>query len=126
MLCLRDPADEDNDLGRKGTSILHVQATLRHLVQQILADLKANTRPTLLSSLLADLYLRERRRREKLTKYGHWIQQRVQDSFAEAEKKEEYDVPATEQEVTHDFLDSDRIHSSADSPTLEGQEHKPV
>lgn len=32
MLCLRDPADPENDLGRKGASIKHVQVTCMHLM----------------------------------------------------------------------------------------------
>lgn len=39
MLCLQDPADPENDLGRKGYGFKHIQATLKHLHTNIVKAL---------------------------------------------------------------------------------------
>ncbi|CAO2654164.1 Nn.00g108970.m01.CDS01 [Neocucurbitaria sp. VM-36] len=76
MLSLRDPADETNDLGRKGIAIKHVQATFRSLVRQLQHDSKINTRPSLLAPLVGSSYMLDKPRRLKLMRYGErlWTQ----------------------------------------------------
>ncbi|OAG11389.1 uncharacterized protein CC84DRAFT_1064587, partial [Paraphaeosphaeria sporulosa] len=82
VLSLRDPADETNDLGRKATSILHAQATLRYLIANIIENLNANNRPSLLAEIVGEVYARDRVRRERLTEHGLWVQKQVLKSFA--------------------------------------------
>jgi non-canonical poly(A) RNA polymerase PAPD5/7 len=72
MLSLRDPADETNDLGRKGIAIKHVQVTLRYLRDQLIRDTKANTRPSILSPLVGTSYMLQLERRKKLQDYGRF------------------------------------------------------
>ena len=74
MLCLRDPADETNDLGRTGTCILHVQATLRELLVDVISGLNANKRASLLAPLLGEIYAHQGGRRAKLHHYGLAVQ----------------------------------------------------
>ncbi|CBY01911.1 hypothetical protein IAQ61_006505 [Plenodomus lingam] len=70
MLCLRDPADPTNDLGRKGAAIKHVQATFRSLLQRLVHDIQMKTRPTLLGPLVGPVYMLNLRRREQLEALG--------------------------------------------------------
>jgi non-canonical poly(A) RNA polymerase PAPD5/7 len=80
MLSLRDPADETNDLGRKGIAIKHVQVTLRYLRDQLIRDTKANTRPSILSPLVGTSYMLQLERRKKLQNYGRfWWQTEHKD-----------------------------------------------
>jgi non-canonical poly(A) RNA polymerase PAPD5/7 len=73
MLSLRDPADETNDLGRKGIAIKHVQATMRDLCEKLEASLKTNTRHSLLLPIVGHIYSLNLRRRQKLDTYGKQI-----------------------------------------------------
>ncbi|EUC37969.1 hypothetical protein COCCADRAFT_84098 [Bipolaris zeicola 26-R-13] len=98
MLCLRDPADDTNDLGRKGIAIKHVQATFAHLHSQLVDDIKKNTRPSLLGPLVGPSYMLNYKPREKLQEYGRRLQLEEQKSLAamakairDADKKPESD-----------------------------------
>lgn len=76
MLCLRDPADETNDLGRKGIFIKHVQATLRDLLSNLQRDMKSNTCKSLLEPFIGPTEMLDRERRKRLENYGkHLITQ---------------------------------------------------
>ena len=83
MLCLRDPADETNDLGRKGKAIKHVQATFRHLHRLLLHDIEVNTRPSLLDPAVGSSYTLHLARRKKLQQYGERLQRQTQQTLAE-------------------------------------------
>jgi non-canonical poly(A) RNA polymerase PAPD5/7 len=78
MLSLRDPADETNDLGRKGIAIKHVQATLRELHYQLLFDAKVNTRPSILGPLVGSSYMLQLERRRRLQQYGRSLMDKEQ------------------------------------------------
>ncbi|EUC49565.1 hypothetical protein COCMIDRAFT_84282 [Bipolaris oryzae ATCC 44560] len=102
MLCLRDPADETNDLGRKGIAIKHVQATFAHLHSQLVNDIKKKTRPSLLGPLVGPSYMLNYKPREKLQEYGRRLQLEEQKSLAakakairDADKKVESDYKNT-------------------------------
>lgn len=82
MLSLRDPADETNDLGRKGIAIKHVQATFRHLRRRLDFDVKVNTRPSILSPLVGSCYMLNQSRREKLESYGKHLVYQMENSLA--------------------------------------------
>lgn len=74
MLCLRDPADATNDLGRKGTCIKHVQATLKvachGLRRSLYLDQKANT---VLTPLLGPIVEMAGPVRKRLQNQGYLI-----------------------------------------------------
>ncbi|KAJ8115628.1 hypothetical protein OPT61_g2764 [Boeremia exigua] len=55
MLTLRDPADHDNDLGRKTVAWKHIQVTFQSILRTLRAGVKENTRL----------------HREKLARYGY-------------------------------------------------------
>ncbi|CAI9637557.1 hypothetical protein GT037_008558 [Alternaria burnsii] len=76
MLSLRDPADETNDLGRKGVAIKHVQVTLRDLHYRLVNDTNMNTRPSLLAPLVGNSYLLQLERRRKLQEYGRDLEKK--------------------------------------------------
>ncbi|KAF9732961.1 hypothetical protein PMIN06_009864 [Paraphaeosphaeria minitans] len=109
LLSLRDPADETNDLGRKATSILHAQATLRYLIASMIENLNANKRPSLLAEIVGEAYSRDRVRREKLTEHGLWVQQQVQKSSegAEEEQATAQSTPHETEGDIHGFLEAD-------------------
>ncbi|EOA84736.1 uncharacterized protein SETTUDRAFT_163578 [Exserohilum turcica Et28A] len=86
MLCLRDPADETNDLGRKGIAIKHVQTTFNALYTQLVMDLKTNTRASLLASLVGPVYMLNIERRKKLQDYGWRLQNSKHASLAATAK----------------------------------------
>jgi non-canonical poly(A) RNA polymerase PAPD5/7 len=73
MLCLRDPADPTNDLGRKAVAIKHVQQTLKVLYYTLDRDVRMNTRTSLLSTLIGPSYMLYQARRHKLAEYGKWL-----------------------------------------------------
>ncbi|KAH7409981.1 hypothetical protein DE146DRAFT_674804 [Phaeosphaeria sp. MPI-PUGE-AT-0046c] len=70
LLSLRDPADETNDLGRRGVAIRHVQTTLKKLGYELQRDCKINTRSSLLEPLVGTSYMLNKLRRYKLQAYG--------------------------------------------------------
>jgi non-canonical poly(A) RNA polymerase PAPD5/7 len=82
MLALRDPADETNDLGRKGIAIKHVQVTFRDLSAQLEFDTRVNTRPSLIGYLVGSSYKNDHARRQKLHKYGERLLEQMQRSMA--------------------------------------------
>jgi non-canonical poly(A) RNA polymerase PAPD5/7 len=82
MLALRDPADETNDLGRKGIAIKHVQVTLKDLSHQLEVDRRTNTRPSLLGPLVGTSYMNDYARRRKLQTHGHHLLDQMHKSMA--------------------------------------------
>lgn len=82
MLSLRDPADQTNDLGRKGVAIKHVQTTFGHLYNQLVNDMKVNTRPSLLGPLVGPSYMLNLPHRQKLQRYGEGLQKQIQQTLA--------------------------------------------
>ena len=82
MLSLRDPADETNDLGRKGIAIKHVQATFRSLLRQLQQDVKINTRPSILAPLVGSSYMLNEPRRHKLVHYGERLWTQMQKTLS--------------------------------------------
>jgi non-canonical poly(A) RNA polymerase PAPD5/7 len=87
MLCLRDPADETNDLGRKALSIKHVQATFRKLSYDLDRDIKINTRASLLDKLVGPAYLLNKERRAKLRQHGNNLSEQMKTSLAAKAKR---------------------------------------
>jgi non-canonical poly(A) RNA polymerase PAPD5/7 len=83
MLCLCDPADVTNDLGRKGISIKHVQATLRHLDRKLSMDLRADTRHSFLRPLVGDIFALNRARRKRLVEEGRTVLDTMHSSLAQ-------------------------------------------
>ncbi|KAF2268427.1 hypothetical protein CC78DRAFT_540718 [Lojkania enalia] len=71
MLCLRDPADPTNDLGRKGLCIKHVQATCRLLARQLSRNCQRNSRYSLLTPIVGSVYSLTLEHRKRL-QYQAW------------------------------------------------------
>jgi non-canonical poly(A) RNA polymerase PAPD5/7 len=69
-MCLQDPADATNDLGKKGFAIKHIQATLEQLEKTLRHDIADNTRPSLLAPLVGSAYMLNKERRAILEEYG--------------------------------------------------------
>lgn len=69
MLCLQDPADETNDLGRKAATIKHAQATFLDIHAMLLKDIEENTCASILSPLVGSSYLMDKPTRDKLDLY---------------------------------------------------------
>ncbi|KAL1794160.1 hypothetical protein ACET3X_007581 [Alternaria dauci] len=86
MLSLRDPADETNNLGRKGIAIKHVQITLRALHHQLALDTKNNTRHSLLTPLVGSSYMLQLSRRRRLQEYGQLLERLEQKTLARKAK----------------------------------------
>jgi non-canonical poly(A) RNA polymerase PAPD5/7 len=86
---------------------LHAQTTLRYLTADMIKQLNANDRPSLLAPLVGDVYARERKRREKLSEHGLWIQQQAAKAFTAAAQKAR--APSAEQQEAdiHGFLEAD-------------------
>jgi non-canonical poly(A) RNA polymerase PAPD5/7 len=82
MLVLRDPADENHDLGCKAIAIKHVQTTFKALAHQLDRDVAINTRHSLLGPLVGASYMLNKERRQKLQDYGRRISQQVQKTLA--------------------------------------------
>ncbi|KAJ4347296.1 uncharacterized protein N0V89_011236 [Didymosphaeria variabile] len=141
ILTLRDPADETNDLGYKGSVILHLQYTLRHLTARMITNLNANNRPSLLAPLVGEVYGRDRHRREHLAAHGSRIQQQVEKSLAAAAAArnthtEKHDATSTQQTAqedptaqletdVHGFL-ADNTDSPTDPPHSQQQDRIPI
>lgn len=83
MLCLRDPADETNDLCRKATAIKHLQATFAKLCQDLGQATGRNSRVSLLGPLVGTSYMRDKKRRETLRAYGSAMSTQARASLAE-------------------------------------------
>jgi|SRR4051812_40136302 non-canonical poly(A) RNA polymerase PAPD5/7 len=86
MLCLRDPADETNDLGRKAVAIKHVQTTFRKLYFDLDRNMMMNTCPSLLAPLVGPSYMLNKERREKLRHYGYTLSDQMRKSLAATAK----------------------------------------
>jgi non-canonical poly(A) RNA polymerase PAPD5/7 len=117
MLCLRDPADETNDLGRKGICIKHVQTTFRHLGKKLHKDLSVNTRHSLLKPLVGDTFSLNKVRRERLDAEGRAVLHTMQNSIAHTAKaiREEEAVAAQEERTEKHKLAQLSQAKSADS-----------
>jgi non-canonical poly(A) RNA polymerase PAPD5/7 len=87
MLCLRDPADETNDLGRKAIAIKHVQATFKQLCFNLNRDMAANVRASLLAPLVGTSYMLNKQRRERLRHYGYTLSKQLSISLAQKAKQ---------------------------------------
>jgi non-canonical poly(A) RNA polymerase PAPD5/7 len=82
MLCLRDPADETNDLGRKAIAIKHVQTTFKKLCYELDRNMTVNTRASLLGPLVGSSYMLSKDHRERLRKYGSKLSKQLKASLA--------------------------------------------
>jgi non-canonical poly(A) RNA polymerase PAPD5/7 len=82
MLSLRDPADETNDLGRKGIAIKHVQVTFKDLSFQLEFDTRVNARPSILGPLVGTSYMHDYERRRKLRTHGQRLLDGMQKSLS--------------------------------------------
>jgi non-canonical poly(A) RNA polymerase PAPD5/7 len=82
MLSLRDPADETNDLGRKGIAIKHVQATIQQINTRLRYNVKTNTRHSLLAPLVGHSYMLDFSRRKKLNEHGKKVLSSLQDTLS--------------------------------------------
>jgi len=112
MLSLRDPADETNDLGRKGIAIKHVQATFRDLHKNLLLDVKFNKRASILCPLVGTSYMLQLERRRKLQNYGReWVEREQKDLAKLAKEVREGGwqsvVDAVDEEVLKDSVEED-------------------
>ena len=87
MLSLRDPADETNDLGKKGIAITHVQTTLAHLLKQLESDMRINSRPSLLAPLVGASYMLDMPRRRSVQRYGQRLLEKDQKGLSVLAKK---------------------------------------
>jgi non-canonical poly(A) RNA polymerase PAPD5/7 len=105
MLSLRDPADETNDLGRKGIAIKHVQATFKDMYAKLEADLKINTRHSLLFPIVGHIYSLNFGRRHKLETYGKQIADHLQSTLSiKAKAIREAETAGAEEAVQTDAL----------------------
>jgi non-canonical poly(A) RNA polymerase PAPD5/7 len=86
MLSLRDPADETNDLGRKGIAIKHVQATMADMCGKLDGALRHNTLQTMLTPLVDPVYMLNKQGRYKLRNYGKRLSTGLQLSLASKAK----------------------------------------
>jgi non-canonical poly(A) RNA polymerase PAPD5/7 len=106
MLCLRDPADETNDLGRKGICIKHVQVTFRNLGKKLQKDLANNNRPSFLKPLVGDIFSLNQARRHRLDAEGRAVLNTMQSSIAHTAKTiiEEEKLAAQEERTASEKL----------------------
>lgn len=70
LLCLQDPADATNDLGKKGFGIKHIQATFQAIEKELRKNIQDNQKTSLLAPLVGCSYALFKDRREKLEDYG--------------------------------------------------------
>jgi hypothetical protein len=85
MLCLRDPADETNDLGRKGACIKHVQKTFKHIAWKLDAQLRTGKTAfahSFLQTMVGDTYMLNFARRQRLEQEGRALLASMKSSFA--------------------------------------------
>jgi len=100
MLCLRDPADSTNDLGRRAVAIKHVQTTFKKICIELDRQLAFNTRASLLGPLVGPLYMMNKGRRDRLNAYGSKLSSRLKVDLAEkARMVREREVETEEQEA---------------------------
>lgn len=90
LLCLQDPADADNDLGRKGYGWKHIQATIRALrssiVQQMSLTRSGEITESFLGKAIGPCFQAYKARRAITEAYGQEILDR-EGSRKEAEEK---------------------------------------
>ena len=86
MLSLRDPADETNDLGRKGIAIKHVQATIADICGKLSGALRHNTLHTTLTPLVDPVFMLNKQSRYQLHKYGKSLSNDLHLSLASTAK----------------------------------------
>jgi non-canonical poly(A) RNA polymerase PAPD5/7 len=112
MLSLRDPADETNDLGRKGIAIKHVQVTFRDLSFQLEFDMRVNARPSILGPLVGTSYMHDYARRGKLREHGQKLLQRMQKSLSAKAKaiREAEKLKAEEEEMLRQIEEEQKRH----------------
>ncbi|KAF2012174.1 hypothetical protein BU24DRAFT_453623 [Aaosphaeria arxii CBS 175.79] len=72
LLCLRDPADPTNDLGRRATLIKHFQATCQGLYVSMRRRLETNGDDSLTSPLVGAVHVLNADRRARLLSAGYW------------------------------------------------------
>lgn len=70
LLCIRDPADRTNDLGRKTFGWKHLQTTMKRLNEELRQDLEKNDGRLLLPALVGRGFDLFEARRQKLAAYG--------------------------------------------------------
>jgi non-canonical poly(A) RNA polymerase PAPD5/7 len=83
MMCLRDPADETNDLGRKGIAIKHILVTFRNLEKKLSMDLARDTRDSFLKPLVGDAYALNKARRIRLESVGREVLSSMNNSLSQ-------------------------------------------
>jgi hypothetical protein len=87
-LSLRDPADETNDLGRKGLAIKHLQATLTHSIRnEFYKRLLRNKDPSLLHPLVTPVYGLTINERKMLRERGLKVSKNLDSRLAEKAKQ---------------------------------------
>ncbi|KAF2134874.1 hypothetical protein P153DRAFT_329689 [Dothidotthia symphoricarpi CBS 119687] len=86
MLSLRDPADETNDLGRKGIAIKHVQATIKSLSRQLLHDIGHNNRFSILAPHVGPCFRLNEGRHAKLETFGTFLWEKIKIRLDETAK----------------------------------------
>jgi non-canonical poly(A) RNA polymerase PAPD5/7 len=72
LLCLQDPADPLNDLGRKGYGFKHIQATMGHLLKKLRKYTAHENHGTtsILAPLVGSCFKTYSKRREMAEAYG--------------------------------------------------------
>lgn len=66
---------------------MHLQGTLRWLVSTLIIDLNKNMSPSLLRTIVGDVYMRDFDRRARLHDHGNWIENQVKGSLKSAKRK---------------------------------------
>lgn len=70
LLCLQDPADAFNDLGRKGYAIKHIQRTIKALHEELATYMYRNKSGSVIAPLVGSSYTMFAGRRSKIEGYG--------------------------------------------------------
>ncbi|PSN64343.1 hypothetical protein BS50DRAFT_498541, partial [Corynespora cassiicola Philippines] len=122
MLCLQDPDDATNDLGRKITAIKHFKKTCRYLYTKKLRVLQFNNLDNLLYDLVGDKYTMEKQLRYKINHYGI-AQKRYQQLSATDEEVSESSNPASDEPTgsEENLLAMDKEASEIGEPTAPEQ-----
>lgn len=92
LLCIRDPADRTNDLGRKTFGWKHLQTTMKKLNEELRQDLEKNDGRLLLPALVGRGFDLFEARRQKLAAYG-----RESPHFV---KTQAHEVPSATRQVS--------------------------
>ena len=111
MLCLRDPANKTNDLGRKGRAIKHVLTTLGAVLASLNRQMHKNdANVSFLLDMVGPIHDVQRKRREKLENRGLEIYADLKGSLETRQQDREdteqkIAVEETKREIT---LDTER------------------